>query len=222
MSDSVLIVGSAPVSGAESFYRPLLSAASYVIACDAAAEWCIALGRVPEVAVGDFDSAVAGAPERLRAREVDVRQFPVGKDESDLALAVAVARSLGTGGLVFTAAYTERLDHTLAAIGTACAAADLRVTIEEPSFRATILSDRGLRSAVIDVCSGATISVLALEAASGVSLHGLQYPLQDADLPLLSSLGLSNIALSDQVTVSLASGTLLVIASRGAGYDLQD
>jgi thiamine pyrophosphokinase len=216
MSLEVLIVGSAPVPGADDFYERLLTDASYVIACDAAAEWCIALGRVPDIAVGDFDSAAAGAPERLLAAGVDVRLFPAEKDESDLDLALAVARSLSQPRVVLTAAYSERLDHTLAALGTASAAADLAARIEEPTFSATVLSARGISSTVIDITPGATVSVMALEASHGVTLVGMRYPLENASVPILSSLGISNIALEPRVRVSLAEGTLLVIASRSA------
>ena len=216
MSQEVLIVGSAPVPGANDFYERLLADASFVIACDAAAEWCISLGRVPDIAVGDFDSAAAGAPERLLAAGVDVRRFSAEKDESDLDLAIAVARSLSLASIVLTAAYSERLDHTLAALGTASAAADLAARIEEPAFSATVLSTRGISSAVIDTTLGATVSVMALEASSGVTLAGMRYPLENASVPLLSSLGISNVALESRVRVSLAEGTLLVIASRSA------
>lgn len=222
MAETALIVGSAPVDGAESFYKALLHDAEFVIACDAAAEWCIGLGRQPDLAVGDFDSAASGAPERLAAAGVDVRRFSAEKDESDLDLALMLARSLGFTSVVFTAAYTDRLDHTLAALGTVAAAADLHATIQEPGFSATLLSDRGLGSATLATAPGSTVSVIALEPSSGVTLVGFRYPLDSANVPLLSSLGVSNVARAERVRVSLASGTLLVIASRSAGGILQD
>jgi len=56
-----LIVGAAPVDGAERFYTGIVTCAQRVIACDAAAEWCLSLGRRPDAVVGDFDSATRGA-----------------------------------------------------------------------------------------------------------------------------------------------------------------
>jgi thiamine pyrophosphokinase len=219
---SALIVGSAPVPGEHAFYRALLEDRAFVIACDAAAEWCVALGRTPDIAVGDFDSAAPGAPERLAALGVDVRRFSAEKDESDLDLAVAVARSLGCDRVTFTAAYTGRIDHTLASVGSAGSAADLRARVEEPGYSALVLSDGGTSSAVLETTPGALVSVIALEPSTGVTLTGLRYPLDCADVPTLSSLGVSNVALGDRVRVSLASGTLLVIASRSADSILHD
>lgn len=216
MAEEILIVGAAPTPDAGPFYRDLLGRSELVIACDAAAEWCIELGRVPEIAVGDFDSAAPGACERLVAVGVDVRRFPAEKDESDLDLALAVARSLSPARVILTAAYTARLDHTLAAIGTVSEAADLAASVEEPGFCAVVVSDRGLSTRVIDTVPGATVSVIALEESQRVTLAGLTYRLDDADLGLLSSLGLSNVADESRVRISLARGTLFVIASRSA------
>ncbi len=216
MDVDVLIAGSAPSADESGFYAGLLSASRVVIACDAAAEWCVALGRRPDIAIGDFDSATQGAPERLEALGVDVRRFSAEKDESDLDLALAAARSLGAASVTFTAAFTGRLDHTLAALGTAGAAADMRARIEEPAFRAWVLSRRGVPDAVIRCAPGATVSLVALAPCTGVSLSGLRYRLEDAALEPLSSLGISNVALEAHVRVTLAEGTLVVIASRNA------
>jgi len=216
VSPRTLIVGAVPVVGAEEFYRALLGGADTVIACDAAGEWCLALGRTPDLVVGDFDSARPGAKERLEAAGVEVRSFPTAKDESDLDLALAAARERGTSGVILTAAFSERLDHSLAAIGTALRAADLNPVIEEPTFRA-FLVDAADRPAVHwSAPAGTTVSVIALVSSSGVTLDGLVYPLTEARLPLLSSLGLSNIVDSGGVVgVTVAQGTVLVIASRG-------
>ncbi len=214
MPSQVLIVGSAPVPGAASFYGRLLGASAFVIACDAAAEWCVTLGRTPEIAIGDFDSAAHGAPERLATAGVEIVRFSAEKDESDLDLALVKARSLGVASVSFTAAFSQRLDHTLAALGTACAAADLNARIEEPGFAAQVLSKRGTMSTVFNASAGDIVSVIALEPSAGVTLAGLRYPLVWADVPVLSALGLSNVALGGKVHISLAVGTLLVIVSR--------
>lgn len=216
MSSSALIVGAAPVAGSEAFYRQLLTEAAFVIACDAAGEWCVALGRTPDLVVGDFDSAGEGAAARLEALGCEVVVYPAAKDESDLDIALAHARSRGFAQVILTAAYSERLDHSLAAIGALLRASDLRPTIEEPGFTA-YLADAA-RSPLVEFTArpGATVSVIGLVHATGVTLSGLVYPLVDATLPLLSSLGLSNVVgPAGVVRVALAAGTVLVIASRG-------
>lgn len=216
MSSSALIVGAAPAADAEDFYRQLLAEAAFVIACDAAGEWCVALGRTPDLAVGDFDSAEEGAAARLEALGCEVVLYPAAKDESDLDIALTQARARGFANVILTAAYSERLDHSLAAIGTLLRASDLGGTIEEPDFTAYLAE--ATRSPVLEFTArpGATVSVLGLVHSTGVTLTGLVFPLVDATLPLLSSLGLSNVVgPAGVVRVALASGTVLVIASRG-------
>ncbi|KAF0208060.1 MAG: thiamine diphosphokinase [Actinomycetota bacterium] len=219
---STLIVGAAPVTDSRAFYRALLTAADRVIACDGAGEWCVALGRYPDLVVGDFDSSVAGAEDRLGALGIPIERHPSAKDESDLDLALAVARRMGSSGVTFTAAFSERLDHTLGALGTLVRARDLAPSIEEPDFMAMIVDAKARSSVQMSVAIGATVSVLALQAASGVTLEGLEFPLVNGTLSLLSSHGLSNIAQAKRVTVSVAEGTLLVIASREAVDSTRD
>ncbi|MGB4593172.1 MAG: thiamine diphosphokinase [Coriobacteriia bacterium] len=213
MTREALIVGAAAVPGAEEFYARILRDADIVIACDAAGEWCLSLGRRPDLVVGDFDSACPGARERLEARGIPVRAYPVEKDASDLDIALTHARDMGAARVCFTGAFSGRLDHTLAALGTLQLAEDMAPRILEPGFRAWLLSGRTRPSIEFSVDSEATISVLALEASHGVTVTGMKYPLRGASVGVLSSLGISNTATGPVAGVSLITGTLLVIVS---------
>jgi thiamine pyrophosphokinase len=208
-----LVVGAAPETGGEAFYRTLLAAAPLVIAADAGAEWSASLGRMPDVALGDFDSAAPGAAERLAAAGVDVRIFPVAKDASDLDLAVVEARARGAVDVVLTACTSQRLDHTLAALGALASAADLRASIDEPALAAWALEPPALSRLDLDGSAGALVSVFAVApTAEGVTLRGMRFPLDDARLEPLSSHGLSNELVGGPASVSVCSGRLLVLA----------
>jgi len=184
-----------------------------VIACDAAGEWCIRLGRVPNLAVGDFDSAAAGAVARLRAQGVEVVQFPARKDESDLDLATGIALTRGATAVTVTAAFTNRLDHTLAALGLALRVPPgVALSFLDPGLEARVVRAPAQAHAELEVRPGALVSLIALTPAEGVTLTGLAYPLKNASLEALSSLGISNIATATRVTVDAAQGTLLVMS----------
>ena len=209
---NTLVVGASPIVGAERWYRQALRDAGLVIACDAAGEWCAALGRVPDLAVGDFDSAAAGAANRLRALGADVIEYAVRKDESDLDLAVELALRRGTTALTVTAAFTNRLDHTLAALGLGLRVpAGVALVLRDPGLEAHVIRAPEETSVELDVEQGALISVVALTAATGVTLTGLAYPLANAALDALSSLGISNVATGRRITVDVVRGTLLVM-----------
>jgi thiamine pyrophosphokinase len=208
-----VVAGAAPRPGGDAYYAALLSQADVVVAADAAAEWCVALGRTPDVAVGDFDSAVRGAPERLRALGIGVVAFPAEKDSSDLELAVVEARRRGTTSLALTAASSLRLDHTLATLGLLSTIADLAGEIAEPDLAVWALDGEARPSLRLGGHRGATVSVFAVGGrARGVTLEGLRYPLTGATLEPLSGLGLSNEIVSDAAVVRVEQGRLLVMS----------
>lgn len=209
-----LVVGAAPTEGSPGLVRRLAATSDLVVAADGAAEWCIQHGVVPHIAVGDFDSALPGAPRRLSHAGVEVMRYPAEKDESDLDLAVTVAREHGATALLLTACTGYRLDHTLATLGTLVAHSDLHPEIAEPDLSAWTVDSAfggGLR---IDLPVGTTVSVMAIGNASGVTLTGMRYPLEDADLGPLSSLGLSNVMADTGATVTVTDGVVLVIAPK--------
>jgi thiamine pyrophosphokinase len=209
-----LIVGAAPVTGSESLLCELAAECDLVVAADAAAEWCVAAGVMPSLAVGDFDSAVSGAPDRLRSRGITVVEFPPEKDRTDLDLAVTIACDAGATALVFTACTAARIDHTLAALGTMSAHADLCPVLREPHMSAWVVSPAAEIPFALSLPIGTTISVIPIGQVSGVTLTGFKYPLDQATLEPLSSHGLSNVTVDSRVTVSVRSGTLFVMQAR--------
>jgi len=208
--NEVLVVGAAPAPNAEAFYRSLLASAQAVVAADAAGEWCVALGRVPDAVVGDFDSAGPQAADRLERLGARVERHPAHKDATDLELAVAVARERWALPVCLTAAFTDRLDHTLAALGLVLRAGD-GAHIVEPSWRAwPCVPDRPLR---LELARGTTYSLLALERCEGVDATGGKWELHDADMEPLSGYGVSNEAAGERLGISVRRGSLLVIAN---------
>lgn len=210
-SRDTLVVGAAPEPGADAFYRDLLGSFERVIAADGAGEWCVRLGRVPEVVVGDFDSAEPGAPERLASMGCRIAAHPADKDLSDLDLCVEEARSLGACGVAFAAAFTGRLDHTFVALGTVLRAADLSAIVREPGFTAWTVGGAGRPSLRLDLPVGMTFSILCAEPTTGVTVEGGRYPLMEGSLDSLDGLGLSNVA-KGVVRVRSDGGRVLVIA----------
>lgn len=209
-----VIFGSVPVPRQEEFYRRLADSADLLVGADLGGVRCLDLGRTPNIAVGDFDSAGESGLEHLVAAGVAVERHHADKDASDLDLAVAAARGAGATEVVITAAFSERLDHTLAAIGTLLRASDLDARAEEPGWTAwpLVAGIRGEWSR--ETAPGATVSLLSPGGASGVVATGFRYPLRDGALEPLSSLGLANVTSGGGARVSVGLGSLLVIAVR--------
>lgn len=209
----VLIVGSAPLAGAGQWYARRIGEADFLIAADGGLELCLDAGRVPDICVGDFDSVTPAAVERARALGSEIVRYPARKNESDLDLAVLLARSRGAGRLSLTAAFTLRLDHTLAALGTLLGAADLHAQALEPDWRGYALDAESNASLELQEPPGTVLSVMAPAGPVRVSIEGVEYPLDRAILPAVSSLGLSNVARDTAQRITLHDGRALVIVN---------
>jgi thiamine pyrophosphokinase len=206
----VLVVGAAPAPDSEGFYRDLLASATAVVAGDAAGEWCASLGRLPDVIVGDFDSADPEEIERLERLGVRIESHPADKDTTDLELAVAVSHDLWALPVCLTAAFSERLDHTLAALGLIMRAGK-GARIAEPTWRAWPCSPG--RPLQLALARGLSYSIVALEHCEGVTALGGHWELKQDALEPLSGRGVSNEALGSELQVRVRRGSLIVIAN---------
>lgn len=209
-----LIVGSAPVGHHFEHYAMLIRATDMLIAADGGVNLCLAAGRVPDVCVGDFDSTAPETLERAAALGAEIRRFPVSKDVSDLDLALDVAREAHVGRVSFIAAFSGRLDHTLAGLGTLLGAADLDATADEGDWMAFALDATSRCELDLAEQPGTVISVMAVGDGARVSIGGVAYPLADHQLLPLSSLGLSNVAVEPAQRVAVSAGRAIVIANR--------
>lgn len=209
----VLIVGAAPVPGAQEHYARVITAATHVIAADAGLVLCRAVGRLPDVCVGDFDSTPPDVLAEAEAAGARILSYPAEKDESDLDLALAAAREMGAREVRFTAAFAGRLDHTLAALGTVAAAADLGAVCEEPDFTAHVLSAVRRGRLRLTESPGTVISVLATGGNARLTTEGFAYSLDAAEVEPLSSLGLSNVAVEAVQTIEVLAGAVLVLVN---------
>jgi len=208
----VLLVAAAPREGSESLVAELAASADMTIAVDGGGAVCLAAGVVPNVVLGDFDSLTPAALERIAESGAWVVRFPAEKDETDLELALAEARSAGADEVVLTCATAERLDHTLAALGALAANADLRPELAETDLSGWVLAPGGRDSVELEG-EGATVSLVALGSSAVVSATGVRWPLEAAELRPGSGLGISNV-ITDRAGArfSVTSGSLLVLA----------
>jgi len=211
-----LIVGAAPATDATGHYPRLLSSARRVIAADAGLTLCLDSGRMPDAVVGDFDSTSPDALDQARKAGATIVAHPRDKDASDLDLALMYARETGAREVTFTAAFSDRLDHTLAALGTLARSADLQGVGCEPGFDCYPLDARFRPHCALTVPAGTTISLFTVAGESVVSIDGVRWPLQECALGALSSLGLSNRASGGTVSARVHTGSALLFVLRAA------
>lgn len=169
-------------------------------------------GIKPVCAFGDFDSLKGNEKSTVFESGIRLRVFPPEKDKTDLELALDWALSKAPEELLIFGATGGRLDHGLAAV-------QLLLKAVRKNVRCTIIDLKNwitlLRPGTYHVKRDPGypyLSFLALsEKVRGITLKGVKYPLSDADLPIGSSLCVSNEAVCDVFTVSLSSGFLLMM-----------
>lgn len=166
------------------------------------------LGLSPDVVIGDFDS-LGKVPE-----DVEVMKYPGEKDDTDTAIACEHFIKKGYDRFYFLGATGGRPEHTYANIQLlhrlALRGAHGYIFAHDCVFTAI----RNEAIAFDDSYSG-YISVFALsDRAEGVSIDGLKYSLDNAELSSDRPLGVSNEFISKSASVSVKDGTLLIIFER--------
>ncbi len=200
------IVGAMPL---EPELTPVPRPGDLVIAADGGYSALLARGVRPDLVVGDFDS-LGAAPDHPA-----VLRLPTVKDETDMGFAIGQGLARGYRRFLLLGGMGGRLEHTVANLQL------LTGLSRQGTFG--ILAGGGQAAAV--VTNGAVrfpesargfCSVFCLgDAARGVSLEGLKYPLEDDELTGDFPLGVSNEFLGLPARVAVAEGSLLVIWNPG-------
>ena len=175
-----------------------------LIAADAGFLWLQEHGIMPDLAVGDFDSA-GFVPEGC-----EVLRFPVKKDDTDSMLALKAGLERGYTRFVLYGCYGDRPDHTFSNYQLLTCIAQKGGTgmLCCGNFYATVLSNGCLTFA--KTATG-HFSVFSLVPRSvGLTVSGALYELRDGELPFDTSLGQSNAFVGKPVHLSLTNGTVLI------------
>jgi len=184
----------------------------YVIATDGGALHCHALGITPNLVVGDMDSIPLRLLYELRRQGVETRTFPERKDHTDLELAIDLAIERGMTDLTVLSALGLRWDMSIAAVMLLAASrfAGIRIVLRDGATDLFCL--RGRQRLDLAATPGERLSLIPLGGpALGVTLHGLDYPLDDHRIPLGSTLGISNVVTRPEVSIEIREGLLLCV-----------
>jgi thiamine pyrophosphokinase len=166
------------------------------------------------VIIGDFDSLGAADISSYQQAGIETIQYPTHKDETDLELALLYAINHEVTHVFIIGALGDRWDMTLANILLAVHIrfSQLSIRLLDGFDELAILRGEGQMD--ITDRPGDTLSLIPLCGdASGITTHGLVYPLTDETLYFGSSRGVSNIILSDQAQVIIKAGILLLCLS---------
>lgn len=176
----------------------------FVIAADKGLDYAVSAGVLPDLAVGDFDSAENAVPSG-----VEVKKFPPEKDDSDALIAAKMALERGFDELRFLCALGGRLDHTFANL-------QMLYNLKKRGVSAELFGDREQafflenETREIPKFSG-YLSVFAWEKTAVISEIGVKYPTGKMLFTNEFPLGVSNEVVADFAEITVHSGTALVL-----------
>ena len=189
---------------------------SYIIAADRGLDFLARHDILPDLVVGDFDSAREETAAGFREEHpgIEVREYNWEKDYTDLEIAAVAAADRGAGEIVILGATGTRLDHMIGGIQTLA-----------------LLLDRGCRGIIVDPCNRVTlhdepftirresqwgkyVSLFAWGGpVTGITLKGFHFPMENGTLTNSGTLAISNQIEADEAEVCFEKGRLLLIES---------
>jgi thiamine pyrophosphokinase len=177
-----------------------------IICADSGYHHAVKMGFIPAIVIGDFDSA-GDIPANIPCLS-----FSAQKDQTDTELAIEYAWDKGFRDFLLLGGFGNRIDHSLTNLlqlmrihargGTA-------ILINENNKVMLTTSSLHLQEP-----HGTIVSLLPLSNCHGVTTKNLEYPLANATLTVGEGRGISNIMASDDASVSIHEGTLLVIVAK--------
>lgn len=207
------------VTGGDGWRGPLPrfgAAIGTVIAADSGVELALRFGLPVAVVVGDMDSASPADLEEAEQLGARIERHPRDKDETDLELALDLARSEGATEIVVVGGSGGRLSHLLAIAFLLTSDKYEAITIRWllPNAEAHVVNR--LHRCRIDGNVGDLVSLLPIGGpVSGIHTDGLKWVLHDSELEAAEIRGISNEMESERANVAVVAGTLLVIHEPG-------
>lgn len=174
--------------------------ADVIYAADGGADRVHRYGFSPTLVIGDMDSVSGSHP--LSEWHHDPSQ-----DSTDCDKLIRVAHERGHTDLTLLGAEGNQLDHTLATLHSA-AKAPIRVRLALRTGLGWILRSGGILHVPTEI--GRRVSLLPLTRSQGVTLHGVQWPLFEAELDATGMSSISNRADDSLVTATVQSGAVFV------------
>ncbi|MGN1008259.1 MAG: thiamine diphosphokinase [Butyricicoccus sp.] len=182
-----------------------------VLCADGGMKYAAQLGITPDVVVADFDSS----REAIACREL-VRLVPE-KDVTDTQHCAALAIERGCKDLTLACATGGRLDHLLANLLLCESAYESGARLTVIDRQNTVFLHAGGCMQFFRRNAKRYISLIPLDGKlTGVTMRGMKYPLQNAELTRSCVISVSNEAVEEQFSIEIGQGRALVIFAEDA------
>lgn len=186
----------------------------FLVGVDRGALFLLQHDYPPHIALGDFDSVTPEEAAKIQTLSGDFLSCdPVMKDLTDTEMAFSWALQQRPSEIIILGGLGSRFDHSLANVHLLLKGLKTGV----PTGLLDEKNELRLMDKQLTVTKGSFshVSLLPLSMeVTGINLEGFQYPLHDATLTIGDSLGISNILVEQEGSITIGSGYLLVIKSK--------
>lgn len=186
-----------------------------IIAADGGARVAQHFGLSIDYVIGDLDSLDTMEIATLEKQGSKIQQFPFEKNETDLELALHLARKQTANWIRIIGGVGDRIDQTLGNLYLLALpildGCDIRLAAGKQE---AWLLHPGTH--LIEGTAGDTISLIPLGGTVyGIRTEQLYYPLRDEILMFGPARGMSNVMTADTAHVFIEKGVLLVVHTVG-------
>lgn len=185
----------------------------FIICADRGMGHAIKLGIKPDLIVGDFDSGSQEDLAYYKSQGIPVEVFSPMKDETDTELAIKRAVEKGASRITVYGGIGSRLDHSLANV-------HLLYYLLKQGIEGRLMNPNNTvylvdKKIILEGEKGDLVSLIPFTAeAKGITTQNLGYPLKDENLAMGISRGISNYMTTNQATLTIQEGMLIVIKAR--------
>ena len=199
------------IAGGELHLQPSVENDDLVIAADSGYDTALELGIEVDILIGDLDSISPAGLQHAEAASAQIVAHPARKDATDLELAIRVAIEHGATSISIYGGEGGRLGHLLGIASTLANPEWNTVEVVWHTATGSVSVVQAGKPVTLTGSIGATVTLIPLGRATGITTIGLAWELSDGTLEPGTSRGVSNEMESTKATIEVGSGTVLVI-----------
>lgn len=187
---------------------------AYIIGVDKGVEILESLGIIPDLIIGDFDSAHQDVKKKYENHPDAIILNPI-KDATDTHMAVLEAMKLKPDTVTILGATGGRLDHMMGnfALLKLCLDKGIKCYIIDEQNKITMI-DKQLKINKKDQY-GKYVSLIPFsDEVTGITLTGFSYELSDATIIKADTIGISNEIREEEGFITIKSGHLMVMETK--------
>lgn len=183
-----------------------------VIAADSGLHTAQKLNMHVDFVVGDFDSVDASALARATSAQTQAIRHSADKDFTDLESALLLAADKKSEHIIIVTAGGGRLDHQFGFIAAMFNPKLRKIKVEALWHTSRLFALQGPTTLNFATQIGDNIALQSFsDKSEKISTTGLRWQLTNESLANFETRGVSNIAIENQVSVSVELGQLLVM-----------